>query len=121
MNDVFLVGAGGFLGASSRYLVSMLINRYWSNSFPLATFVINMAGSFILGLAITFPVLPDMSPVVYYGLGIGFLGSFTTFSTFGFEVLRLAEDRKVLTALLYVVLSFLTGFLLAWAAGSLIN
>lgn len=116
MNELLLVGAGGFLGAASRYLVSMLINRYWSKSFPLATFLINVTGSFILGLAITLPVLPELSPLVYYGLGIGFLGSFTTFSTFGFEVLRLAEDKKFLVALVYVALSFSVGFLLAWAA-----
>lgn len=120
MNDLLLVGAGGFMGASSRYLVTMLINRYWSQSFPLATFVINVAGSFILGLAVTLPSLHDMSPVVYYGLGIGFLGSFTTFSTFSFEVLRLMEDKKILVALLYVALSFMLGFLLAWAACLLI-
>ena len=117
MNDVLLVGAGGFLGASGRYLVSKLINQYWPKSFPLATFVVNIVGSFVLGLAVAHPDLLNQPTVIHYGLGIGFLGSFTTYSTFSFEVLRLVEDKKVLTAVLYVALSFAIGFFLAWAAG----
>lgn len=117
MSNVVLVGIGGFLGACGRYLSSKLINRYWKNSFPMATFLINVSGSFLLGFVITHPELyQTLFREVKYIVCIGFLGSFTTFSTFEFEVLQLVEKRKHVTAGLYVVLSFLTGFVLAWIA-----
>ncbi|WP_066640145.1 fluoride efflux transporter CrcB [Desulfolucanica intricata] len=117
MSNAFLVGIGGFLGACSRYLSSKIINKYWKKSFPMATFIINILGSFILGLVVTHPNLVwNLQNELKYGLGIGFLGAFTTFSTFEYEVLQLVENKKPAVAGLYVVLSFLIGFILAWAA-----
>ena len=122
MNEIILVGAGVFLGAPSRYLISKMINKYWLNSFPMATFIVNVIGSFLLGLFIGSPeIIKPMPVLINYGLGIGFLGSFTTFSTFGFEVLRLVEDKKIMVAGLYVFLSFAMGFSLAWAACFIIS
>lgn len=116
MTNTVLVGIGGFLGACGRYLTGRLINRYWKNSFPMATFIVNVTGSFLLGLLIFNPELYRRSKEVEFILGLGFLGAFTTFSTFEFEVLQLIEKRKYTTAGLYVVLSFFLGFTLAWAA-----
>lgn len=118
MNDIILVGTGGFLGACGRYLTGRLINRYWKNSFPMATFTVNIIGSFLLGLIVCQPELYLTRGFEYvkHVLGIGFLGAFTTFSTFEFEVLQLVEKKKYAVAGLYVTLSFIIGFSLAWAA-----
>ena len=117
MIDALLVGIGGFFGANSRYLSSKMINKYWKKSYPMATFIINILGSFVLGLVVMHPVLSKtLQTDLKYGLGVGFLGAFTTFSTFEFEVLQLVENKKLLVAVLYVVLSFLIGFILAWLA-----
>ena len=121
MIDALLVGIGGFLGANSRYLSSKMINKYWKKSYPMATFIINILGSFVLGLVVMHPVLSKtMQTDMNYGLGIGFLGAFTTFSTFEFEVLQLVENKKLFIAVLYVLLSFLIGFTAAWLSSYLL-
>ncbi|TYO95294.1 fluoride efflux transporter CrcB [Desulfallas thermosapovorans] len=116
MTNTVLVGIGGFLGACCRYLAGRLINRYWKNSFPMATFIVNVTGSFLLGLLILHPGLFQKFPGIELIFGLGFLGAFTTFSTFEFEVLQLFEKRKYTVAALYVILSFSLGFGLARAA-----
>ncbi|ACV63499.1 CrcB protein [Desulfofarcimen acetoxidans DSM 771] len=117
VNDALLVGIGGFLGANSRYLLSKIINKYWKKSYPIATFLINILGSFLLGLVVMHPVASKILQAdLKYGIGIGFMGAFTTFSTFEFEVLQLVENKKIFIASLYIVLSFLIGFILAWFA-----
>lgn len=117
MSNILMVGIGGFLGASSRYFSSKIINKYWKKRFPMATFIINVLGSFILGLAATHPVSNNtLQNEIKYFLSIGFLGSFTTFSTFEFETLQLVENKKPAIAGLYVLLSFSLGFVFAWLA-----
>jgi CrcB protein len=117
MTSIVLIGIGGFLGACSRYLTGRVVNRYWKGSFPMATFIVNITGSFLLGLVICQPELYQTLALDVQGIiGIGFLGAFTTFSTFELEVLHLVEKKKYVIAGLYVILSFLIGFGLAWAA-----
>lgn len=121
MSNVLMVGIGGFLGASSRYLSSKLINKHWKKSFPMATFIINVLGSFILGLVVTHPVSNNtLQNEIKYFISIGFLGSFTTFSTFEFEALQLVENKKPAIAGLYVLLSFSLGLFFAWLAANYI-
>jgi len=115
LNDVLLVGAGGFLGASARYLLGKYINRKWNGDFPLGTFVINIIGSFLLGLLVFYPAVAGLFTIeMSLGVGIGFLGAFTTFSTLEYETLVLLEKGKATTALLYVLGSFIIGFLAVW-------
>ncbi|MHB8918012.1 MAG: fluoride efflux transporter CrcB [Desulfocucumaceae bacterium] len=115
LNNVLLVGAGGFLGASARYLLGKYINSFWKGSFPLGTFIINISGSFLLGLMVFHPFwAADLSKEISLGLGVGFLGAFTTFSTFEYETIVLLEKRKTVTAIGYVLLSFILGIAAAW-------
>lgn len=80
----------GGVGAASRYLVDDLINRLWRGSFPLATLLINITGSFLIGLlAVT---LGTGSPAVFAVLATGFCGGYTTFSTATVEAVRLARE-----------------------------
>lgn len=87
------VGAGGFAGAIARYAVDGFVSNRVRGAFPWGTFAVNVSGTFVLGLifaALTERYLPH--PTVRLALTTGFLGAYTTFSTYMFETMRLAED-----------------------------
>ena len=115
MIQILFIGAGGFLGAIGRFLISRFMGNFIS-SFPLGTLVVNIAGSFVLGLILySVSFGKDISPNMRDFLTIGFLGSFTTMSTFAFESFRFAELSQValllLNLLLNVVLCFIAIYL----------
>jgi fluoride exporter len=111
MGNVLAVGAGGFLGAIARYGVGLWIGQRWGRSFPLGTFVINVSGSFIIGLVMTlFTERLMVNPQVRLLVAVGFLGAFTTFSTFELETGNLLRDSEWMLAAMNVVLSVLAGF-----------
>ena len=96
-----LVGVGGFLGANARFLLARWLVLVVDTRFPLGTFVINVSGAFVLGVIGTLVVqrvVPN-SDELRLAVGVGFLGAFTTFSTFGFETHALFEDGSWITAL----------------------
>jgi CrcB protein len=113
-----LVGVGGFLGANARYVTAKWVGTWVDARFPLGTFLINMGGSFLLGLlgGLLAAKLVPRGDDVRLALGVGFLGAFTTFSTFEFETHALFEDGVWLTALTNIFLSLFLG-LLAVRAG----
>jgi CrcB protein len=107
-----VIGLGGALGAVARYLVNFSPLSSMFQSFPLATFLINVSGSFAIGfLTIVFAEKFEVSDNVRAAVIVGFLGAFTTFSTFEYEILDLYSGKQTMTALLYVVLSVLVGFI----------
>jgi CrcB protein len=88
------IAAAGALGALARYGVGSFVTRRTSDSFPWGTLVINVSGAFVLGLVLTLATERWMAaPWLRLGLTTGFLGAYTTFSTFSFETYRLAADR----------------------------
>ncbi|MCL6106642.1 MAG: fluoride efflux transporter CrcB [Actinobacteria bacterium] len=120
METVFVIGTGGFFGAISRYAVALWIGERWGRSFPLGTLVINVSGSFLIGLLMY--VLGDkvlVNPLWRSLLVIGFLGAYTTFSTFEYETGNLLTDGELLYAMVNVVASVLFGFM-ALKTGELI-
>jgi CrcB protein len=109
------VGLAGIIGALFRYFIGIYFNQWWFYDFPLATFLTNMAGSFILGWLTTFlPRFKFIHPYMATALGTGFVGSFTTFSTFSVETVHLISVDKWGTAILYVLLSLMGGLLSSW-------
>jgi CrcB protein len=103
------VGLGGFVGAIARYSLALFIDARLETPFPYATLLINVTGSFILGMlsgALEFSSLP---PEVRLTIGVGFLGAYTTFSTFTYETLRLVEAGDTALALGYVAASIVAG------------
>ena len=96
---------GGFIGAMTRYYLSKQIEKITHVSFPIATFIINIIGCFLIGLVLNF----DFSQSVYLLIAIGFLGAFTTFSTFSVEVVQLIEKKNYMVAVIYVVSSGVIG------------
>jgi fluoride exporter len=115
--ELFLVvGAGGFVGAPSRYLLDRAVNRRIESDLPWGTFIVNVSGAFLLGLLTGLVLAHHLSPTGKALLGTGFCGAYTTFSTFTFETIRLVEVGQILEAAAYVVASVLVG-LLGAAAG----
>ena len=111
LQKILVIALGGALGTLSRYGLGAWISSKWNQGFPLHTFLINVSGAFLLGfLNILFIERLTISPLWRLGIGVGFLGAFTTFSTFGFEVISLLEGGSFFTAGLYTFLSILVGF-----------
>ena len=107
-----VVGAGGFLGAIARYAVGVWIETFWRRDFPLATFFVNVSGCFILGffLAIATERM-NISPMMRLLVATGFVGAYTTFSTFEYETQRLTTTGAFGWALVNVLASVAIGFL----------
>jgi CrcB protein len=106
------VGLGGFAGAVARHLIATVARRLAGVAFPYGTFFINVSGSFLLGLLVTFladRTLPRTDEL-RLALAVGFLGAYTTFSTFELEAHALFEHGRWATASLYVFGSVLLGF-----------
>ena len=123
MREVLWVGIGGFLGANARYLLGAWIGTRMGSAFPYGTFAINVTGSFILGVIMGIVEVRTLSPVVRLAAGVGFVGAYTTFSTFSYETIRLVEDGCAALAALNVVGSVVAGLvavILGLAAGRVI-
>ncbi|MEH7277146.1 fluoride efflux transporter CrcB [Neobacillus vireti] len=108
-NQLWLVGLGGFLGAISRYF----LNQYFSEIklFPLGTFLVNMTGSFFMGLLLGSNWISDNILLL---VGTGYLGAYTTFSTFNVELLIFKKNKQEFQFFLYVISSYIFGILLAY-------
>jgi len=114
---IFAVAAGGAFGAVARYLINLSPVARVLESFPLATFLINVSGSLAIGfiMAITIDRF-ELSETFKLALIVGFLGAFTTFSTYEMEIFSLIRERQFLNAIVYAVASLVVG-LVAVAAG----
>jgi CrcB protein len=106
-----LVGLGGFLGANARFLAARWVDGLADTRFPLGTLVINVSGSFLLGAlgAVLGQKVFRNADAIRLALGIGFLGAYTTFSTFEFETHALLEDGSWLVAAANVAASVFVG------------
>jgi fluoride exporter len=109
------VGLGGALGSIARYVVGLWIYEWLGTRFPYGTFLINISGCFIIGLALT--VLDSHMSLPHewrLAIPIGFVGAYTTFSTFEYETLRAFQHGQSSTAVLYLGLSIVIGFAAVW-------
>lgn len=109
------VGVAGFFGAVARYWLSTLISRAARGAFPLGTFVINISGCFLIGFLsalLTNRLLPH--PAVRTAVLTGFIGAYTTFSTFSYETVQLVRGGAVGLALVNVGASLVLGLGAAW-------
>jgi fluoride exporter len=112
LKNCLIIGAGGFVGAITRYYLALWISRIWGRNFPLGTFVINITGSFLIGLVMALLLERFAAPPFWrLLLVVGFLGAYTTFSTFEYETGGLVQDGEMLLAALYVISSVLAGFI----------
>jgi CrcB protein len=102
---VALVGLGGALGAVARYLLGLWIATHASPDFPWSTFLVNISGSFLIGVFLGLASAGQLSNEARLFLAVGVLGGYTTFSTFSYETVALMEDGQWPRAALYVALS----------------
>jgi CrcB protein len=100
VKGVLWVGLGGFVGAIARYLLATWIAGRAGTAFPLGTLVINLSGSLVLGLLVGVLENHVTPPTLRLALATGFLGAYTTFSTFTYETIRLVEEGSFLLAAL---------------------
>jgi CrcB protein len=108
-----LVGAGGFAGANARFLVNRGVGTLFETRLPLATFLINVSGSLLIGVLATIVVQRPSSGSngLWLSLGVGFLGAFTTFSTFEFETHALLADGAWIAASANMLASLVVGLI----------
>jgi|SRR5690606_26137779 len=109
-NHVFLAAIGGFFGTALRVIIGQTINTEIKTGFPWATLIINLSGSFIIGLLMALALKSDWwSGNGKYLLAIGFCGGFTTFSSLSLELFNLIQKGQYGLALTYALLSLLLG------------
>ena len=103
---LWYIAAGSAIGGVSRYLLGGFLQRQTGGTFPIGTLVINVSGSFLLGLILRYAVeTTTLTPEARAFLTIGFCGVYTTFSTFSYETVALMEDGQWPRAAMYVALS----------------
>jgi fluoride exporter len=114
------VGVAGFFGAVLRYWLDGVVSRWASSAFPWGTFVINLTGCFVIGFlsaVLTGKFLPH--PVVRTAVLVGFVGAYTTFSTFAYETLQLAKGGAFGFAVANIAASLVAGLLAVWLGDAL--
>ena len=115
MLKYLLVGIGGCLGSILRFWLGSYIGSKMGTRFPYGTFVVNITGSFLVGLIFAWlTVRTSWSPNWRYLIPIGFIGGYTTFSSFEYETLRTIQDGQIGLGLLYVAASVVVGFVAVW-------
>jgi len=114
--EVLFVALGGAIGSVARYLLGGWFAARFGAAFPYGTFVINVTGSFIIGLFLAYAQdRVSLSPYWRLFFAVGFVGGYTTFSTFEYESVRLFQDGEMLLGALYLMGSVVTGGIAAIA------
>ncbi len=112
LGKIISIAVGGAFGAVARYLINVSPLNAVFDKFPLPTFVINITGSFLIGfLMILFADKYSSNENLRMAIIVGFLGAFTTFSTFEMEMFGLVREKQLVTAFVYLALSILVGFI----------
>jgi CrcB protein len=115
MHKYLLVGAGGFVGAMARYWMGAFVTQRMGLRFPFGTFLINVSGCFLVGFFMHLLAERGVLDAHWlYIVVIGFIGAYTTFSTFEYETVRALQDGQLGIGLLYVASSILVGLVMVW-------
>jgi CrcB protein len=115
MLKVIVVAIGGSIGAAARYIVSTWAAGRFGSDFPYGTLIVNVVGCFIIGafmVLVTERVIAN--PYLRLLVAVGFLGGLTTFSSFGYETLKLVEDAQFQWAAYNILGNFILGFFATW-------
>jgi CrcB protein len=118
--DFLIVGVGGFFGAISRYAIYYVERTLEAHIFPVGTLLINLLGCLLAGLVMAW--VERAAPIhrqLILMASVGFIGSFTTFSTFSVETLQLVRGQQMILALMNILLNTVLGLLLVWTGRAL--
>ncbi len=110
------IGLAGLVGTLARYLLSGWVDRKWGGTFPAGTLVVNLVGCFLAGFL--YRIMQErflVEPVLRASILVGFLGGFTTFSSFGIQTITLLRDSEYWFAAVNVLTSNVLGLFLVWA------
>lgn len=115
MKTIIYVALGGAIGSVLRYLTTILVSKYWSNNFPMATFLTNIFGCFFIGLLLGILTKNNLqNSDLKWFLITGFCGGYTTFSAFGLENVTLFQNNNSLLAIGYIGLSIIISLFSVW-------
>jgi len=115
MNQILAIAAGGAVGSVLRYAVSTGVYSMFGRGFPYGTLAVNVIGSFLMGLLFVLMVERlDMSAVWRMAVLVGFLGAFTTFSTFSIETVNLLQGGDFMRAMLNIAISVVFCLVATW-------
>jgi CrcB protein len=110
-----MIAIGGAAGAIARYQLAAMVQARIPAGFPLGTFVVNMTGCLVMGIAMT--LLTErlvVHPNWRYLIPIGFIGAYTTFSTFEYETLRAISEGSLIIGFGNIILSVVAGYAALW-------
>ncbi|MBL4815053.1 fluoride efflux transporter CrcB [Shewanella sp.] len=105
MNNILFVALGGSIGAVFRYLISIFMVQLFGSAFPFGTLLVNILGSFMMGIIYALGQVSEVSPEIKAMVGVGLLGALTTFSTFSNETLLLIQGGAWLKAFFNITLN----------------
>ena len=110
--NIICVGCGGFLGAISRYIISIYTSKQFLFKIPLGTLIVNVLGGFLIGLIMELTIKNNfISPQLKLFLTTGIMGGLTTFSTFSYETIVLIKKGNILLAILNILLNLILSLL----------
>jgi CrcB protein len=111
---VLLVALGAAVGAPLRYFTDRTVQARHDSVLPWGTLTVNVVGSLLLGLILGGAAAGGVSPAIVAAVGVGFCGALTTYSTFGYETVRLAAQGSVLYGFGNIIVSLAAGLAAAW-------
>ncbi len=120
MTELFYIGIAGFFGAISRFHIYQIEKKIPPHHFPYATLTVNLLGCLLLGLCLSLgeKALPQQKQLLTL-FAVGFIGSFTTFSTFSAETLNLIDQKQFFMALFNIVINIVLGLVMVYAGKKL--
>lgn len=122
MKTLFIIAIGGGLGSVLRYLTTLLVNKYFESSFPIATFLTNIFGCLLIGLFFgVFEKQNTISQDLKFFLITGICGGYTTFSAFSLENVQLLQTNQLIIPFLYMGASVFLGLIAIWCGLFLIR
>ena len=115
LKTILYIAFGGAIGSVLRFLTSIFVAKFWQNHFPLATFLTNVVGCFLIGIFIGLLEKNNLTDSnLKWFLITGFCGGFTTFSTFGLENFNLFQSNNSFLAFAYIASSIIAGLFAVW-------
>lgn len=115
MKTFLLVFFGGGVGSVLRYLTSVITQKFYNGTFPIATLTVNVIGCLIIGIMVGYFEKMNINPDLKFLFITGFCGGFTTFSAFSMESISLIQNQQTTLAITYVLLSVVLGLIAVWA------